>query len=152
VIVESASSADIVLRNMVYQGTVWGPTFWNGHFEDARHAVNGSGFEEVIYADDLNCFRMFPRSVGSHVIMEALSNCQEALHRWGEANQVTFDAAKEHCSIISTTHPVGNSFTVVGVEFDLKLQMGAVVGPCTGSALSSRRSRSAIRRTTAAST
>lgn len=45
-------------------------------------------------------------------------------------NQVTFDAAKEHCSIMSTTHPVGNSFTVLGVEFDLKLQMGAAVHAC----------------------
>jgi hypothetical protein len=62
--------------------------------------------------------------------MAYLRECLLGLHRWGQANQVTFDAAKEHFSIVSTTDSVGEAFTVLGLEFDLKLQMGPCVHAC----------------------
>ena len=48
-----------ILRNSVYQGTVWGPPLWNIHLSDARVAVQSVGFEEVIFADDLFCFCLY---------------------------------------------------------------------------------------------
>ena len=62
VAVEGAFSQATDLRNMVYQGTVWGPPLWNTFFEDARTAVNASGFEDAFFADDLNCFRSYDKS------------------------------------------------------------------------------------------
>ena len=56
-----------------------------------------------------------------------MAECQESLHVWGAANQVTFDPAKESLNIISTTCPHGDPFRVLGIEFDNKLQMGLAV-------------------------
>ena len=57
VVVGGEKSHAIKLANMVFQGTVWGPEFWNVYFEDSRRAVQASGFSEGIYADDLNAFK-----------------------------------------------------------------------------------------------
>jgi hypothetical protein len=46
---------------MVFQGTVSGPMLWNLFFEDARHAINDCFFTEVVYADDLNAYRIFSK-------------------------------------------------------------------------------------------
>ena len=59
IVVAGASSFEMTLRNMVFQGTVTGPMLWNLFFEDARHAINECFFKEIIYADDLNAFRIF---------------------------------------------------------------------------------------------
>ena len=59
VIVDGESSFEFWLREMVYQGTVWGPPLWNIHFSDARQAIRASGFEEVVFADDLNAYKSF---------------------------------------------------------------------------------------------
>ena len=58
-VVEGQFSEKIVLKNMVFQGTVLGPTLWNLFYEDARRAVHETGFEEIVYADDLNGFKEF---------------------------------------------------------------------------------------------
>ena len=47
VVVGGRYSHELMQRNMVYQGTVWGPSLWNLFFEDARHAITTKGFEEV---------------------------------------------------------------------------------------------------------
>ena len=44
----------MLLRNMVFQGTVLGPTLWNLFYEDARRAIQEAGFVEIVNADDLN--------------------------------------------------------------------------------------------------
>jgi len=134
VVVDGAFSRPMRLADMVYQGTVWGPGLWNTFYEDARHAVNQHGFQEVVYADDFNSFKLFPRSASNYTISAELRQCQSSLHRWGRANQVTFDAGKEHLCIISTTDPQGDPFEILGVEFDLKLQMGLAVHACATSA------------------
>ena len=40
VVVGGTSSKSMILKNMVFQGTVNGPTLWNLFFEDARQAIN----------------------------------------------------------------------------------------------------------------
>ena len=105
---------------MVFQGTVSGPMLWNLFFEDARHAINDCFFTEVVYADDLNAYRIFPKTAQTVDIMRSLDNCQLELHKWGVANQVCFDAAKESQHVIggwgvSPAGPpvTGKSFRVV---------------------------------------
>eukprot|EP00972_Heterocapsa_arctica_P056509 8339461-Heterocapsa_arctica.AAC.1 len=80
---------------MVFQGTVWGPPLWNAFFEDARVPINACGFNEIVYADDLNAFRPFPLAVSNEVVLDHVARCQQRLHTWGEANSVDFDPGKE---------------------------------------------------------
>ena len=57
VLVGGQASEHFSLTDMIFQGTVWGPTLWNIFYEDARRAINEVFFKEVIYADDLNAYR-----------------------------------------------------------------------------------------------
>ena len=56
-----------------------------------------------------------------------MGKCQEELHKWGVANQVKFDAGKEHKIILSRCNPHGDSFTLLGVNCDTKLIMSDTV-------------------------
>ena len=49
----------IPLRDMVFQGTVWGPQLWNTFFADAWRATQKAGFAETVFADDLNAHKAF---------------------------------------------------------------------------------------------
>ena len=44
VMVAGSASISMLLQNMVFQGTVWGPILWNCYYEDARHAINKAAF------------------------------------------------------------------------------------------------------------
>jgi len=63
VIVQGASSVNFLLKNMCFQGTVWGPALWNIFFSDAPLAMRRCAFKEIMYADDLNAYREFDNSV-----------------------------------------------------------------------------------------
>ena len=52
-----------------------------------------------------------------------MAECQSALHAWGRANQVQFDASKESFHVLSRTDPEGEDFKMLGVEWDTKLSM-----------------------------
>ena len=134
VIVGGASSQGSLLRDMVFQGTVWGPNLWNVFFGDSRFAVQGLGFTVVIYADDFNAFKNFPSTTSNLMIRRQLEECQFALHRWGAANQVCFDAAKESFAIISSTDPGGEPFKLFGLEFATKLVVPECVHKCASEA------------------
>ena len=127
IIVGGQQSDEMVLRDMVFQGTVIGPDLWNSFFEDARQAINERFFTEVVYADDLNAFRVFGHDVDESTVMKSIDGCQTELHTWGRANQVAFDPAKESKHILSLTHPVGNAFKLLGVSFDGTLSMGETI-------------------------
>jgi len=127
IVVGGDASMDMPLINMVFQGTVSGPTLWNLFFEDARHAINEWFFTEVVFADDLNAYRVFPSHVANEMIEGILKSCQGELHRWGQANQVAFDAAKESRHIVSLNAPLGDNFRLLGVDFDLGLTMSDAV-------------------------
>ena len=40
------------MQDMVFQGTVWRPPFWNVSYADARHAIQAAGFEDAVHALD----------------------------------------------------------------------------------------------------
>ena len=58
VVSNGAESASIVMANMVYQGTVFGPSLWNKFYADARDPIASSGFQEIVFADDLNALSL----------------------------------------------------------------------------------------------
>ena len=59
VVVAGAKSIEMFLRNMVFQGTVWGPILWNVFCEDARWALEQKGFFGLVFADDINGYKMY---------------------------------------------------------------------------------------------
>ena len=124
VIVEGQHSKPMPLSNMVYQGTVWGPPLWNLHYADARHAVRQSGFDELVFADDLNAFKGFSKDVADEEIFNEMAVCQNNLHAWGRANQVEFDPGKESKHILAMQgRGSGECFKLLGVIFDVGLTM-----------------------------
>ena len=125
--VGGASSEEIALFNIVFQGTVWGPILWNIFFQDAKYAIRKSGCAEIVYADDLNAFKDFPRATCNEDIVKDLQVCQTDLHEWGVANQVLFDASKEGMHVLSTDDPTNGSFRILGIEFDGKLSMHCAI-------------------------
>ena len=130
VIVGGRKSQRMTLRNMVFQGTVWGSTLWNAFFGDCVCAIHDCDFEVVIYADDCNAFRGFPLCMSNGAILDELHEVQCRLHTWGRANRVIFDAGKEQMMIISTVNPLGGPAKILGVDFDNRLVMGVAVHKC----------------------
>ena len=134
VVVSGTASEGMTLRDMVFQGTVTGPKLWNLFFEDARHAINEYLFDEVVFADDLNAYSIYSSATQNSVITDALKKCQHELHKWGDANQVAFDAGKESHHILSLSEPQGSVFKLLGVPFDTELSMGHAVSELVSSA------------------
>ena len=130
VVVSGQKSSPITMNDMVYQGTVWGPPLWNTYFSDACIAIRGTGFDEVVYADDLNAFRPILPCVSNPAAQGMMSECQSALHEWGRADSVTFDSGKESFHIFYRFVPVGDSFKILGILFDPKLLMYGAVDSC----------------------
>ena len=95
VVVGGEYSAVFLLVNMLFQGTVLGPTLWNLFFEDSRVPINSVKFIEAVFADDLNAYRMYAGNVRNSTILRHSKECQTRLHAWGSANQVVFDETKE---------------------------------------------------------
>ena len=120
-------SNPITLADMIFQGSVLGPTLWNIFYADCVRPVQKKGFTESIFADDLNCFKTFARGIGPSYILRQLQECQKEVHEWGHANRVTFDPAKEHSLILDPQNPHGEFFEILGVQFDTKLTMYAEV-------------------------
>ena len=120
-------SNELVLSNMVFQGTVWGPDFWNVFYEDAAQPVQENGFTEIVYADDLNAFKEVLEEMANEDALEEARLCQRALHTWGKANQVSFDATKESYQVLSRDAAKEESFRILGVPFDCGLRMECAV-------------------------
>ena len=109
VVVGGQRSDPMILRDMIYQGTVWGPWLWNIFYEDARLALQVASFLEVVFADDLNAFRPFPLKTPNEAVIRTAEECQQELHKWGRANQVQFDPGKESLHVISHHCPAGRT-------------------------------------------
>lgn len=86
VVVGGALSVEMALKNMIYQGNVLGPLLWNLFYEDARLPIQKASFTEVVYADDLNGFRIFSAETNNEDIQKSLQLCQRELHAWARAN------------------------------------------------------------------
>ena len=80
VVVGGKRSAELMLSNMVFQGTVWGPQLWNFFFGDAKKPVRDAGFTEVVFADDLNAFKAFDLATSNEEVLTVAKNCQKNLH------------------------------------------------------------------------
>ena len=78
-------------------------------------------FIAIVYADDLNAFKVYKRSTPTEAILSDIGEVQADLHRWGRANQIAFDPGKESKHILCKQHPYGNSFKILGIVFDTKL-------------------------------
>ena len=64
--------------------------------------------------------------------MKSMDSVQGELHKWGNANQVGFDATKESKHVLSLKDPLGPEFKLLGVTFDCKLEMESAVRSLTG--------------------
>ena len=133
VVVGGEKSNEFVMSNMVYQGTVWGPPLWNVFFADAPLSLSALGFENAVFADDLNSFKAFPQCASDSSILCELKAAQHELHSWGGGNQVIFDPGKESFHIISRQRPLGEEFVLLGIHFDCKLLMHKCVSECVTS-------------------
>ena len=116
-------SNTITLFDMVFQGTVWGPQLWNAFYADAKKAIRAMGFEETVFADDLNAFKAFLVRTPNENLLKEAQVCQIELHKWGKANQVSFDPGKESMHVVSHQEPEGEDFKNLGVKFDCGLTM-----------------------------
>ena len=123
VVVDGQFSNYFVSSDPVFQGTTWGLPLWNHYFADARFSVEDVGFEASVFADDLKAFRSFPHGANRECIHTELKQCQEKLHTWGKANQVSFDSTKENFKIIHQTKHEGVPFRLLGVLFGNQLNM-----------------------------
>ena len=78
-------------------------------------------FQEIVFADDLNACRKYDATVQTERILSDMGACQRDFHKWGRANQVTFDPSKESTHILSRGNPSGEPFDLLGVRFHCKL-------------------------------
>ena len=121
--VDGANSDDIVLRNMIFQGTVLGPTLWNLFFSDLDDSVSGTDHIPHKFADDVSTTKTYEYATTDAAIYEDLGHSQSLLHAWGDRNRVSFDAVKEKMMIISTTGDSDSSFRLLGPIIDCRLRM-----------------------------
>ena len=77
-------SAELTLKDMLFQGTVWGPQLWNTFFKDVQRPIKRKGFTEVVYADDCNAFKRFDEKMANGTALEEAADCQSEVHRWGD--------------------------------------------------------------------
>ena len=132
VVVGGTRSKPFLIKDMVFQGTVLGPQLWNLFFEDAKRAINEFMYDEIVYADDLNAYKIVPADTSEEVGLVSLGKVQVELHTWGAANQVTFDPKKESKHILSRSMPFGDDFKLLGVTFDCRLEMEVAVRALVG--------------------
>jgi len=123
VTVENAYSSVMILCDLVFQGTVLGPPLWNGFLGDVATEVPQGRQIMNLFADDLTAETTPPTSVTQNVLLEELCEIQQRTHAWGERNQVSFDAGKEHLVIIHPRAALGDDFKMLGTVFDCRLRM-----------------------------
>jgi len=127
VLVEGSQADPIVLTNMVFQGTVLGPSLWNSFFSDiGKHVVEGNQ-EAQIFADDLKVTASYAVHVSPNVIVSDLENVQQRAHDWGRRHRVTFDPSKESFHIIHPLFDDESSFKLLGTLLDSALSMKPLV-------------------------
>ena len=135
VVVAGTKSKSMPLENMVYQGTVWGPSLLNVHYADAKEPIIANNCVEVIFADDLNAYRAYGSDTPNDVLISDMKQCQSDLHRWGRGNQVTFDESKESMHVIGANSVgFGGCFRMLGCCFDTALTMGDCIAELAGEA------------------
>ena len=125
--VEGANTEFVDMENQVYQGTVLGPSLWNVYFAPVGDKIKQNTFGYNLFADDLTSHATVSNNIDNEDCLFVLANLQDSIHRWGRKEQITFDRDKESCHIISKTCPHGDPFKLLGISFDMKLQMNICI-------------------------
>ena len=102
VAVEGVFSECMLLTDMMYQGTVLGPTLWNAFFSDVSDFVPEDGQHIQLFADDLKVEATCPVTMSNQVLSDSLTEAQHRTHMWGTQNRVSFDPTTETIRIV---HP-----------------------------------------------
>ena len=103
----------MLLTDMVFQGTVLGPSLWNAFFGDiADHVPQGSQLINL-FADDLTVMTHAPQHVYEKVFFDELHETHSRTHDWGRRNQVTFDGSKEFFNILHPSYGSGEDFKLL---------------------------------------
>ena len=127
VLVGGEMSKEMPLEDMVFQGTVLGPPIWNIFFADAAISIRAAEYNDIVYADDLNAYKVFPADTSNEDILNSNGACQESLHAWGTKNRVSFDPGKESSHVICQHDAVGGNCKILGIMFDPQLTMKTAV-------------------------
>ena len=119
---------------MLFVSTIWCSP-WAATLEyvfRARLTIREFWFEEVVFADDLNAFRIVPSSTSAGTAMNSVVYVQCELHKGGDANRVGFDVPKGSNHVHSLNDPLGPELKLLGVTFDCKLETENAVRSLTG--------------------
>ena len=135
VTVENAISEAMLLCDMVFQGTVLGPSLWNAFFADVATVVPVANQEVNLFADDLTGTMACAVTVSNDILISELHEMQDRGHAWGRQNQVTFDPAKEFFKVVHPSQGLGEPFKMLGTKIDCALTMQ----PCVESILTQSR-------------
>jgi len=130
--VEGALSEAMHLTNMVFQGTVLGPSLWNAFFGDVACHVPIDDQKINLFADDLSVMTSAPQHVSNDILHQELREVQGRTHAWGARNQVEFDASKEYFKIIHPVSGEGDDFKLVGTLIDCHLTMKPCIDQLLG--------------------
>ena len=76
-VVNGENSKYFAIKDMVFQGTVLRPILWNLLFDDAKDAINEWLYEEIVYADDLNAYKVVPSSTSIDKAIASFDNVQK---------------------------------------------------------------------------
>ena len=77
VVLGGETSSSFRIKDMLFQGTVLGPQLWDLFFEDAASAINECLYEEIIFADDLNAYKVVSSLTSVDSAMESLGNVEK---------------------------------------------------------------------------
>jgi hypothetical protein len=80
VVVAGAFSRGATFADMVFQGRAWGRSLWNSFVGDLAFVVRARGFCIVIYADDINISKAYPRRINNDVVFHDLHSIQTDVH------------------------------------------------------------------------
>ena len=136
VAVDGEVSDILNLQNMVFQGTVFGPSLGNIFFADVHEPAQRNGATEQKFADDLSISKEFVRNTSNEDIVSDMRQSQSDIHEWGRRNRVSFDPYKESFAILATSDGNAEPFRLLGPTLDEKLLMHECIESSTG-----RRSR-----------
>ena len=125
----------MLLTDMVYQGTVLGPTLWNAFFSDVSDFVPEDGQHIQLFDDDLKVEATCPVTMSNQVLSDSLTEAQHRTHMWGTQNRVSFDPTKEAIRIVHPVDGDAEEFVLLGTLLDCQLSLS----PCIDSLLKTLR-------------
>ena len=83
--VDGAQSFVFALLNMMFQGTVFGPSLWNIFFADVHERAERNGAKEHRFADYLSISKEFASTASNEDILTDMRRSQADIMHGGEA-------------------------------------------------------------------